>query len=149
MNLYENVFIARQDLSPTQVDALAERFATIIRDNGGEVSKIENCALQTLAYPIKKNRKGHYVLMNITAPAAALDEMSRLMGLSEDVLRFLNIVVDEHEKGPSALLKSSRYDDTETRDNRGEGRERRPYHNRSYDGADAAPGHDGQAPRPE
>jgi small subunit ribosomal protein S6 len=133
------------------VDALAERFATIIRDNGGEVSKIENCTLQTLAYPIKKNRKGHYVLMNITAPSAALDEMSRLMGLSEDILRFLNVVVAEHEKGPSALLKASRYDDTDTRDNRGgDGRERRPYHNRSNDSAQSpTTGTDTNAARPE
>ncbi len=109
MQLYETVFIARQDMSPAQVEALMERFASIVRDNGGEVSKAEYCGLRTMAYLIKKNRKGHYVLLNISAPAAAIAEMERNMRISEDVLRFLTVRVLAHEKGPSALLKSSRY----------------------------------------
>lgn len=133
MNLYETVFIARQDLSATQVEGLANRFADVVRDNGGQVGKIEHVGLQNLAYPIKKNRKGHYVLMNVTASSAALDEMSRLLGLSEDILRFLNVKVDLHENGPSALLKAFRFDreDGEGREGRDgrdrDGRERRPY----------------------
>ncbi|MFN7709486.1 MAG: 30S ribosomal protein S6 [Holosporales bacterium] len=109
MQLYETVFIARQDMSPAQVEALMERFASIIRDKGGEVSKTEYCGLRTMSYLIKKNRKGHYVLLNIKAPAEAVAEMERNMRISEDVLRFMSVRVLAHEKGPSALLKSSRY----------------------------------------
>lgn len=118
MNLYENVFVARQDLAPNQVEALAERFANVIRENGGQVGKSEYCGVRNLAYLIKKNRRGHYVVMNITAPAAAVKEMERLMGLNEDLLRFLTLRVDEHEKGPSALFKSTRYqrEESSTRD---------------------------------
>lgn len=109
MNLYENVFVARQDLAPNQVEALSERFSNIIRDNGGQVGKAEYCGVRNLTYLIKKNRRGHYVVMNITAPAAAVKEMERVMGLNEDLLRFMTLRVDEHEKAPSALFKSTRY----------------------------------------
>ncbi len=109
MKLYETIFIARQDMSPAQVEALTEKFTNALTENGGSVGKTEYCGLRTFTYLIKKNRKGHYVLMNITAESKALDEMERLMHLSEDVLRYLSVKVEEHETGPSALLKSSRY----------------------------------------
>lgn len=109
MKFYETMFIARQDMSPAQVESLTEKFTTVIKDNGGSVGKTEYCGLRVLAYPIKKNNKGHYVLMNVTASASALKEVERIMSLSEDILRFLSIKVDKHEEGPSALLKASRY----------------------------------------
>ena len=109
MTRYETIFIARPDMSPAQVESLTERFTTAVKENGGSVGKTEYCGLRTLAYPIKKNMKAHYVLMNVTAPVVALKEMERLMYLSEDTLRYLSIKVDAHEEGPSALLKANRY----------------------------------------
>jgi len=106
MALYESVFIARQDVSSTQVEQLAESFAGIVRDNGGQITKTEHWGLKTLTYKIKKNRKGHYVLMNIDAPAPAVAEMERNMGISEDVLRFMTVRVDQLETGPSAMMQS-------------------------------------------
>ena len=85
---YESVFIARQDISSAQVEQLTETYANIIRDNGGEVAKTEQWGLKTLTYKIKKNRKGHYVLFNLNAPAAAVAEMERNMSISEDILRY-------------------------------------------------------------
>src|ERR1700750_108277 len=98
MALYENVFIARQDISSTQVDALTDQFAALVGENGGEVKKREYWGLRNLTFRIKKNRKAHYVLMNIEAPAAAVVEMERTMGINEDVLRFMTLRVDEHEE---------------------------------------------------
>lgn len=112
MPFYENVFIARQDLSTAQVDALADQFTAIIKDKGGDVKKRESWGLRNLAFRIRKNRKGHYVLMNIDAPPAAIQEVERNMGLNEDVIRFLTIKVEELEEGPSAVLQK--------RDDRGE-----------------------------
>ena len=103
---YESVFIARQDISSAQVEQLTETYATIIRDNGGEVAKTEQWGLKTLTYKIKKNRKGHYVLFNLNAPAAAVAEMERNMSISEDILRFMTVRVDELEAGPSAMMQS-------------------------------------------
>jgi small subunit ribosomal protein S6 len=117
MELYENIFIARQDLSPSQVESLTEKFSAVIRDKGGSVEKTEYIGLRTLAYLIKKNRKGHYVLTNIKADASTLKEFERIMRINEDVLRFLTVKVDEHEKGPSSLLKASRYQRDEYDDN--------------------------------
>jgi len=105
MALYESVFIARQDVSAAQVEQLAETFSGIIRDNGGEVAKTEHWGLKTLAYKIKKNRKGHYVLMNLDAPAAAVAEMERNMAINEDVLRVLTVRVDKLDPGPSAMMQ--------------------------------------------
>ena len=106
MPFYESVFIARQDISTPQAEALGEAFTKIIVDNGGSVTKSEYWGLRTLAYRIKKNRKGHYTLFNIDAPAGAVQEMERQMGLHEDVLRCLTVRVDELEEGPSAMLQS-------------------------------------------
>ena len=103
---YESVFIARQDISSAQVEQLTETYANIIRENGGEVAKTEQWGLKTLTYKIKKNRKGHYVLFNLNAPAAAVAEMERNMSISEDILRFMTVRVDELEAGPSAMMQS-------------------------------------------
>ncbi|MGB8274384.1 MAG: 30S ribosomal protein S6 [Alphaproteobacteria bacterium] len=105
MALYENVFIARQDISATAVEALSDRFTAIISENGGKVTKKESWGLRNLAYKIKKNRKGHYVLFNIDAPSPAVQEMERQMRINEDVLRFLTVRVEELEEGPSAVMQ--------------------------------------------
>ena len=119
MALYESVFIARQDVTPAQVDALTETFEKIITGLGGSVSKKESWGLRTMAYKIKKNRKGHYVLMNIDAPADAIHEMERQMRLNEDVLRTLTTRVDELEEGPSAVLRAKERGDDRGRGGRG------------------------------
>ncbi|MFN3077322.1 MAG: 30S ribosomal protein S6 [Alphaproteobacteria bacterium] len=106
MPLYETVFIARQDASAPQVEALADQMTAILTELGGSVTKRENWGLRNLAYRIRKNRKGHYILFNINAPAAAVLEMERQMRISEDVLRYLTIKVDVLEEGPSAVLQS-------------------------------------------
>jgi len=95
MAKYEHVFIARQDLSPAQVEQIAEKMGKIITDNGGKVHKTDHWGLKTLAYRINKNRKGHYCLMELDTPATALHEMERNMRLSEDVLRYMSIVVED------------------------------------------------------
>ncbi|MBX9451258.1 30S ribosomal protein S6 [Neoaquamicrobium sediminum] len=105
MALYEHVFLARQDLSSQQVEALVEQYKGVIEANGGSLGRVENWGLKSLTYRIKKNRKAHYTLMDITAPAAAIQEMERQMGLSEDVLRFMTIRVEAHEEGPSAMMQ--------------------------------------------
>ena len=106
MPLYESVYIARPDISPAQVEALTSDWTKILEDNGGKVTKDEYWGLKSLAYRIKKNRKGHYSLMNIDAPAAALAELERNMRLSEDVLRYLSIRVETHEDGPSVMMQN-------------------------------------------
>ena len=106
MALYENVFIARQDIAASQVDALIDRFENVIKENGGKVTKKENWGLRTLAYRMNKNRKGYYVLFNIDAPAKALIELERQMRFDEDVIRYLSVRVDELEEGPSAMLSN-------------------------------------------
>jgi small subunit ribosomal protein S6 len=108
MSLYETIFIARQDMAPSQVDGLTEKFSNIIRDQQGAVGKTEYCGLRSLAYPIKKSTRGHYVLLNLTADSKAVQEMERQMRLNEDVLRFLTVLVEDHQDGPSPLLKSGR-----------------------------------------
>lgn len=105
MSFYENVFIARQDLSPAQVDALADTFTAIVTEKGGEVKKRESWGLRNLSFRIRKNRKGHYVLFNLDAPPAAVHEMERNMRLNEDVIRFLTVKVETLEEGPSAVLQ--------------------------------------------
>lgn len=111
MAYYENVFIARQDVSAIQVDNLTETFTKVICDNDGKIVKTENWGLRTLAYRIKKNRKGHYVMLNIDAPAAAIHEMERQMRINEDVLRHLTIKIDAFEEGPSIMMNSRTRDE--------------------------------------
>jgi len=107
MPFYENVFIARQDISSAQAEALTEQFANLIAEQGGKVTKKEQWGLRNIAYRIKKNRKGHYVLMNIEATGAAISEMERQMRINEDVLRYLTVRVDALEEGPSAVMQRS------------------------------------------
>lgn len=109
MRLYETTFIARQDISPAQVETLTESLVAVLKENGGSTGKTEYCGLRVMTYPIRKNKRGHYVLMNVTATPAALKELERRMRLNEDILRFLSVQVEEHEDAPSALLKATRY----------------------------------------
>lgn len=120
MPCYESVFIARQDISATQAEGLTETFSQIISSNGGNVVSTESWGLRSIAYRIKKNRKGHYVLMNIDAPAPALHEMERQMRIHEDVLRYMTIRIDGFEEGPSAMLRNKDRDDRPRRNDRGD-----------------------------
>lgn len=106
MAFYENVFIARQDISTAQVEAMAAQFTDIIKAQGGEVSKTEQWGLRNLSYRIKKNKKGHYVLLNITASGAAIAELERNMRIHEDILRYLTVRVEKLEEGQSAILQN-------------------------------------------
>jgi len=106
MPLYENVFIARQDISGAQAEALADSFVQLIADQGGEVKKRESWGLRNLAYRMNKNRKGHYVLFNIEAPPAAIAELERTMRISEDVLRYLTLRVDKLDEAPSPIMQN-------------------------------------------
>lgn len=119
MPLYENVFLVRPDVSASQVEALAKEFSTIIEEGGGSVPKVEHWGLRTLAYRLKKNRKAHYVLMNLDAPADALHEMERNMRIHEDVMRHLTIRMEELEEEPSAIMQSKGSRDDHRRDDRG------------------------------
>ena len=110
MAYYENIFIARQEISPAQVDALVEKFTGIVTEGGGTVSKKEYWGLRSLSYRMKKNRKAHYVLLNIDAPPAAVKELERNEGLDEDVLRFITVRVEELEEGQSAMMRRDRDD---------------------------------------
>lgn len=107
MALYEHIFLARQDLSQAQVDALAEAATKIVEDNKGKVVKTETWGLRTLAYKIQKNRKAHYVMLDIDAPGNVVAELERQTRINEDVLRFLTIRVDEHEGGPSVMMRKN------------------------------------------
>ena len=107
MPLYEHVFLARQDISQAQVEALVKEYSDVITEAGGKVGKTEYWGLKTVAFKIKKNRKAHYSLMNLDAPSAAIAEMERRMGLSPDVIRFITIRVDEHETEPSIQMRKS------------------------------------------
>ncbi len=106
MSLYETVFIARQDISGAQVDTLADTFTQLVADNGGEVKKREYWGLRNLAYRMRKNRKGHYVLFNIEAPPATIAELERTLRITADVLRYLTIRVDALEEAPSVMMQS-------------------------------------------
>ena len=116
MALYEHVFLARQDMSAQQVDALVEQYKGVIEAHGGKVGRVENWGLKSLTYRIKKNRKAHYALMDIEAPGAAIHEMERQMRINEDVLRYMTIAVEAHEEGPSAMMQKRDRDDRPRRD---------------------------------
>jgi small subunit ribosomal protein S6 len=113
MPFYENVFIARQDISATQVEALADALAAVVTEQGGQVTKREYWGLRNLTYRMKKNRKGHYMLFNLDAPPVAVSELERTMRINEDVIRYLTVRVEALEEGPSAVMQ-----------NRGRGEER-------------------------
>ena len=134
MPLYESVFIARQDISASQAEALADQFTKILEEGGDKVAKREYWGLRSLSFKIKKNRKGHYTLFNIDAPSAAVLEMERNMRLSEDVIRYLTTKVEALEEGPSVMMQA--------RDRRDGGRG-----GRRFDRDDRRPGGRGDGPR--
>src|ERR1700754_3335785 len=105
MALYEHVFLARQDLAQAQVDALAEAATKIVEDNQGKVTKVENWGLRSLAYKIAKNRKAHYVMLEIDAPAGVVAELERQTQINEDVIRYMTVKVDSLEDGPSVMMR--------------------------------------------
>ncbi len=121
MALYEHVFLARQDVTAQQVDGLVEQYKGVLEANGGKVGRVENWGLKSLTYRIKKNRKAHYVLMDVDAPAAAVQEMERQMRISEDILRYMTVSVEAHEEGPSAMMQKRDRDDRPRRDDRDRG----------------------------
>ena len=105
MPFYEHTFIARQDLAPNKVSELADKYAAVIAENGGKVTKREDWGLRNLAYKIQKNRKGYYTMFNVDAPAKAIIELERLERIDENLLRFLTVKVDELEENPSVMLE--------------------------------------------
>lgn len=121
MPLYEHVFMVRQDASNAQVETLTKEFRTIIEDNAGSIEKHEYWGVKPLAYKVRKNRKAHFTLLNITAPHAAVAEMERQMTLADDVIRFMTLRVDEHEEAPSAMMREDRPRPTRPRRNDSEG----------------------------
>jgi small subunit ribosomal protein S6 len=152
MPYYECVFIARQDVSTPQAEGLADHFSKVIEGHGGTIPKKEYWGLRTLSYRIRKNRKGHYTLMNIEAPADAIAEMERQMRLNEDVIRHMTVRVESLAEGPSAIMqtRSARGDDRDRgrRFDRDRGRsddrpdrrshDDRPRHDRGNGGAASA-----------
>tara|TARA_B100000678_G_scaffold61005_1_gene49381 strand:- start:1049 stop:1627 length:579 start_codon:yes stop_codon:yes gene_type:complete len=118
MALYEHVFLARQDLAQAQVDALAETATKIIEDNEGKVVKTETWGLRSLAYKIAKNRKAHFVMLEIDAPGGVVAELERQTQINEDVIRFMTIRVDEHENGPSVMMRKGERDGRRSRRDR-------------------------------
>lgn len=125
MALYEHVFLARQDLAQAQVDALAETATKIVSDNHGRVVKTENWGLRTLAYKIAKNRKAHYVMLEIDAPGGVIAELERQVQINEDIIRYMTVKVDALESGPSVMMRKSDRD-RERRSDREGGRGDRP-----------------------
>ena len=111
MALYENVFIARQDITPGQVEALTEKYIKLIEDAKGKVEKREYWGLRNLAYVIQKNKKGHYTMLNYDAHSDVMKEVERQMGLDTDVIRFMTIRLEEIDQEPSIMMSSSRDDD--------------------------------------
>jgi small subunit ribosomal protein S6 len=120
MPLYEHVFLARQDLSQAQVDALAANATEIVETNNGKVVKTETWGLRSLAYKIQKNRKAHFVLLDIDAPAGVVAELERQTAINEDVIRFMTVRVDEHEAGPSVMMRKNDRERTRRREREGE-----------------------------
>jgi len=125
MALYEHVFLARQDLAQAQVDALAEIATKIIQDNDGRVVKTETWGLRSLAYKIAKNRKAHYVMLEIDAPGSVVVELERQIQINEDIIRYMTVKVDELEAGPTVMMRKSERD-RERRGDREGGRGDRP-----------------------
>jgi small subunit ribosomal protein S6 len=119
MPLYEHVFLTRQDASAQQVEELTAQFKGVIEQMGGKVAKTEQWGVKSLSYRLRKNRKAHFTMFNVDAPAAALNEIERQERLSEDILRYITIRVDEHEEGPSAMMR--KVDRDRERDDRGFG----------------------------
>lgn len=118
MPLYEHIFLARQDVTSQQVEAMVETYKAVIEQNGGKVEKTEMWGVKSLAYRIKKNRKAHFTLFNIDAPAPAVAEMERQMSISEDILRFMTIRVEELETEPSVMMQKRDRDERKDRERR-------------------------------
>jgi small subunit ribosomal protein S6 len=125
MALYEHVFLARQDLAQAQVDALAEAATKIVEDGKGRVVKTESWGLRSLAYRIAKNRKAHYVMLEIDAPGGVVAELERQTQINEDVLRYMTVKVDGHEEGPSVMMRKQERDRERRADREGGSREGR------------------------
>lgn len=147
MSLYEHVFLSRQDVSAQQVEELTAQLKGIIEQMGGKVTKLEQWGVKSLSYRLRKNRKAHFTLMNVDAPSAAINEIERLERLNEDVLRYLTIRVEQHEDGPSAMMRRAERDRDrdERRGDRGERGDRgdrgdRPRDRRGRDGDGADDG---------
>ena len=121
MALYEHVFLARQDLAQAQVDTLAETATKIIEDNNGKVVKTETWGLRSLAYKIAKNRKAHYVMLEIDAPAGVVAELERQTQINEDIIRYMTVKVDGLEEGPSVMMRKSDRDRERRSDREGRG----------------------------
>jgi small subunit ribosomal protein S6 len=126
MRCYEHTLIARQDLSPQQAQALAETYSGVLTEHGGEVTKTEYWGLRSLSYRIRKNRKGHYLHLNVRAPAEAITELERQERLSDDVLRYLTVKVDALDEGPSVLMQSRSSREERSRRHDEDERPRRP-----------------------
>jgi len=146
MPLYECVFIARNDVSQQQVEAIADAMSELVTNAGGSIAKREYWGLRALAYRVKKNRKGHYMLLGIDAPAPAVQELERQLGLHEDVLREMTVRIEEMDDQPSAII-ARRGEDKERgfrgpkpagrfSSGRGRGDEREEYRARSRDELD-------------
>ena len=119
MPRYEHVFLARQDAPTQQVEELTAQMTGIVEQLGGKVVKTENWGIRSLTYRMNKNRKAHFVLLNIDGPSAAISEIERQERISEDVIRYLSVRVEEHEEGPSAMMRKA--DRDRERDDRGGG----------------------------
>src|SRR3954462_10559886 len=118
MPLYEHVFMARQDVTSQQVEAMTEQYKGVIEANGGKVEKTEMWGVKSHAFRIKKNRKAHFTLFNLDAPPAAVAEIERQMRINEDILRFLTIRVDALEAEPSAMMQKRDRDERKDREHR-------------------------------
>ncbi len=118
MPLYEHIFMARQDVTPQQVEAMVDQYKGVIEQNGGKVEKTEMWGVKSLAYRIKKNRKAHFTMFNLNAPAPAVAEMERQMRINEDILRFMTIKVEELETEPSVMMQKRDRDERKDRERR-------------------------------
>ena len=118
MPLYEHVFLARQDVTAQQVEALVDQYKAVIEAGGGKVDKTELWGIKSLAYRIKKNRKAHFTMLGISAPAPALAEMERQMRINEDILRFMTLKVEELEDAPSVMMQKRDRDERKDRERR-------------------------------
>ena len=150
MPLYEHVFLARQDVSAQQVEELTAQIKGVIEQMGGKVAKTEQWGVKSLSYRLRKNRKAHFTFLNVDAPPAAINEIERQERLNEDVIRYLSVRVDEHEEGPSAMMR--KVDRDRDRDERGGGfrdRERGGFRDRDRDRdrGEHRPHREGRPPR--
>ena len=150
MPLYEHVFLARQDVSAQQVEELTAQIKGVIEQMGGKVAKTEQWGVKSLSYRLRKNRKAHFTFLNVDAPPAAINEIERQERLNEDVIRYLSVRVDEHEEGPSAMMR--KVDRDRDRDDRGGGfrdRERGGFRDRDRDRdrGEHRPHREGRPPR--